>query len=149
MATLSVLNLFSSQSSLYLSLLKWFITSVKTMLHFKGYCCEWDQLIFFLKKYTYQMNWKAFSDNFRTLYRFPYRISRCLQCDTMYIDWCRLKRERTKVCCRGFIHLMTSKDIVEMTVFMRQYQICTAQTHTTGVVTFLLYLRKGNGYCLF
>lgn len=30
------------------------------------------------------VNWKAFSENFRSLYRIPYSISRCLQCDSLY-----------------------------------------------------------------
>ncbi|XP_056093487.1 uncharacterized protein LOC130072421 isoform X2 [Rhinichthys klamathensis goyatoka] len=32
------------------------------------------------------VNWKAFSENVRNLYRVPYSLSRCLHCDTTYKD---------------------------------------------------------------
>ncbi|XP_058618391.1 uncharacterized protein LOC131531573 [Onychostoma macrolepis] len=32
------------------------------------------------------VNWKAFSENFRNLYRVPYSLSRCLHCETTYKD---------------------------------------------------------------
>nr|XP_055032244.1 uncharacterized protein LOC129421011 isoform X2 [Misgurnus anguillicaudatus] len=33
------------------------------------------------------VNWKAFSENYRTLYRIPYTISRCLQCESLYKNY--------------------------------------------------------------
>ncbi len=32
------------------------------------------------------VNWKAFSENFRNLYRVPHSLSRCLHCETTYKD---------------------------------------------------------------
>lgn len=46
--------------------------------------CKCGQLIFIHLPGV--VNWKAFSSNFRNLYRIPYKLSRCLHCEILYKD---------------------------------------------------------------
>ncbi|XP_065136490.1 uncharacterized protein [Paramisgurnus dabryanus] len=62
------------------------------------------------------VNWKAFNENYRTLYTIPYSISRCLQCDTLYKNHGAGYRGRGQRCVlQGFSPVMTARDFVEST----------------------------------
>ncbi len=80
-----------------------------------------DNFFFF---FSGVVNWKAFSENFRNLYRVPYSLSRCPPLwdyiQRLQRKWVKATEEEGKeVWCRGSLALMTSKDTAEATVSMR------------------------------
>ncbi len=111
---------FGGWTGSFISVTVWLITALS--LFFLSYV--WFNMfktmmrsadIFFF--FSCVVNWKAFSENFRNLYRVPYSLSRLW--DYIQRLWWRLQRKRAKRCDAGVLWLWWLPRILRKRLSMR------------------------------